>query len=271
MGIVDLEQLERNETEDLKKAQDALDAELADVGKSSGGIPEKYRGKSLEEVIAISEELVRKNSRLGNEVGQLRQFRQTAELELQKSKPHVEKKEVNVDALLENPEEAVETIVSQSRQVRELQESVERISNDTAKRQFEAAHPEYVKDLQNDDFLEWALKNPVRRALASAADKYDFNAASELWSMWDERQELIGQAEAQKRQVKTAEKEKKLRDGTLESGTGNSTETKKVFSRREIRDIKTRALQGDRKAQDIVNDPEWQAQTMQAYVDKRAR
>lgn len=270
MGIVDLEQLERNEAEDLKKAQDALDTELADVGKTSGGIPEKYRGKTLEEVIAMNEELVRKASRLGNEVGQLRQFRQTAELELQKSKP-VEKKEVNVDALLENPAEAVETVIGQSRQIRELTEKVESISGGQARKQFETSHPNYEQDLQNEEFIEWAMKNPVRKALATAADRYDFVAANQLWSMWQERQDLVKETEDTKKAQAKAVKEKKLRDGTLESGTGNSTETKKIFSRREIRDLKTRALLGDRKASDIVNDPEWQAQTMQAYIDKRAR
>lgn len=269
MGIVDLEQLERNEQAGLKEAQDALDAELASVKQTSGEVPEKYRGKSLEEVIAISLELERKASRLGNEVGQLRKFR-PQELSPQAPKP-VERKEVNVDALLENPEEAVETIVGQSSKIRDLEEKVERASRSSAQREFEATYPNYVQDLQSEDFIEWTFKHPTRAELAARADRYDFDAANQLWSMWKERQDLVGESRKQQTDAKKQEKEKKLRDGTLESGTGNSTETKKVFSRREIREIKTRALQGDRKAQDIVNDPEWQASTLAAYVDKRAR
>lgn len=269
MGIVNLEQLEKDEAEELKKAQDALDAELGSVEKP-GDIPEKYRGKSLDEVIAMHESVERKLSRLGNEVGELRRFRETQELELRKAR-EPQKKEVNVDALLENPEEAVETVIGQSSKIRKLEEQLEQLGTQDAKRQFENTFPDYKKDLDSQDFIEWALKNPVRRALAQAADKYDFTAANELWSMWQERQELVGQQEAQRKQQIAATKEKKLKDGTLESGTGNSTETKKVFSRREIRDIKTRALQGDQKALDVVNDPEWQKQTMQAYLDKRAR
>jgi hypothetical protein len=269
MGIVDLEQLERNEAAELKQAQDALDAELSSVEKP-GSVPEKYRGKSLEEVIAMNEELVRQKSRLGNEIGELRRYRETTELELQKVR-QPQRKEVNVDVLLENPEEAVETVIGQSSKIRRLEEQLEKLGTQDAQRQFEQSYPDYKTDLSNDEFIEWATKNPVRRALAQAADKYDFTAANELWSLWQERQELVGQAEAQKKQQLAAVKEKKLRDGTLESGTGNSTETKKVFSRREIRDIKTRAIQGDRKAQEIVNDPEWQSQTLQAYFDKRAR
>lgn len=269
MGIINLEQYEKEQDEALKQAQDELDKELEDTKKTSGEIPDKYRGKSLEEVIAIAENMEKRASRLGHEVGQLRQLRTQVELGTPTKKP--EKKEVNVDALLENPEQAVETIVSQSSQVRELKDQVERISNDTAKREFEHNFPDYASDLQNDEFIEWALKNPVRRVLAQAADKYDFSAASELWSMWQERNELVAEANKQKAEQRKQEKDKRLKDGTLESGTGNSTETKKVFSRRDIRDIKTRALQGDPKAMDIVNDPEWNAQVMQAYVDKRAR
>lgn len=269
MGIVDLEQLERNEAEELKQAQDALDAELSSVEKP-GNIPEKYRGKSLDDVIAMHQSVEQKLSRLGNEVGELRRFRESQELELQKTRAP-QRKEVNVDVLLDNPEEAVETVIGQSSKIRKLEERLEQLDSQDAKRQFEQNFPNYQKDLASDEFLEWATKNPVRRALANAADKYDFTAANELWSLWQERQDLIGQAEAERKQVKAAEKEKKLRDGTLESGTGNSTEVKKVFSRREIRDIKTRALMGDRSAEAIVNDPEWQRQTMQAYLDKRAR
>lgn len=269
MGIVDLEQLERNEAEELKQAQDALDAELSTVEKP-GSIPEKYRGKSLEEIIAINEELVRKASRLGNEVGELRRYRETTELELRKAR-EPQRKEVNVDVLLDNPEEAVETVIGQSSKIRKLEERLEQLDSQDAKRQFEQNFPNYQNDLASDEFLEWATKNPVRRALAQAADKYDFTAAHELWSLWQERQELVGAQEAAAKRIKAQEKEKKLKDATLESGTGNSTEVKKVFSRREIRDIKTRALMGDRSAEAIVNDPEWQRQTMQAYLDKRAR
>ncbi len=268
MGIVNLEQYEKEQEVELKKAQDALDAELEDTKKTSGAIPDKYQGKSLEEVIAFAESMERKASRLGNEVGQLRQLRAQVELQPEK-KP--ERKEVNVDTLLENPEKAVETIVSQSSEVQELRRTVQDISADQAKRTFESNFPDYQKDLTNDDFIEWALKNPVRRALASAADKYDYQAAGELWNMWTERNELVGETEKQRKEQKKVEQAKKLRDGTLESGTGNSTESKKIFSRREIRDLKTRALMGDSKAQDIVNDPEWNSAVMQAYVDKRAK
>jgi hypothetical protein len=269
MPIVDLEQIEKREQEELKQARDALDTELADVKNTSGEIPEKYRGKSLEEVIAMSEALERKASRLGNEVGQLRKLREQVDLTPQTRK--IERKEVNVDALLENPEQAVETVIGQSEKIRELEEKVERIGGASARREFEKAYPNYEQDLANEEFIDWALKNPVRRALAQAADQYDFTAATELWGMWQERQELVGAQEKAKAEQKKAVREQKLRDGTLESGTGNSTETKKVFSRREIRDLKTRALQGDRAAEAIVNDPEWQRQTIAAYLDKRAR
>lgn len=268
MGIIDLVQYEKDQDAERKDAQDALDKELGEVKDTSGAIPEKFRGKSLEEVISIAETLERKASRLGNEVGQLRQLRAQVELEPQK---RPEKKEVNVDALLENPSEAVETIVNQSAEVTKLRQTVDQLSSDTAKREFETQYPDYAKDLIDEEFMDWATKNPVRRALASAADQYDYRAARELWNMWGERKELVGSAEKQKKEAKEANRERKLRDGTLESGTGNSTETKKVFSRREIRDIRTKALQGDRKSQDIVNDPEWNAAVMSAYIEKRAK
>jgi len=260
MGIIDPVQ---------HKSQDDLDRELEQIqgNKEAPVVPEKYQGKSLEDVIKMHQEAEKEKSRLGNELGQARQQLQHRPVKEEEPK----KREVKVDDLLENPEEAVSTIVNQDPVVRNVRTKVEQLEQDLNKRSFEQSYPEYQKDLADPAFAEWINGSTVRRALAVAADKYDFTAAGELWNLWEERKQLVKDVEAKKEEQKKQDRATKLKQGMLESGTGSSTETKKVFSREEIRNLKTRALQGDRKAQAIVSDPVWQRETLQAYVDKRTK
>jgi hypothetical protein len=251
---------------DVDQRANDLDAELNEVRETeANALPDKYKGKSLEEVIQMHQEAEREKSRLGNEVGQLRQ----QVLQPRTTREEPKKKDVDVDALLENPEQAVETIVTQSETVKKLSEQVDNIDRTNQKREFEARHPEWQKDTQNQAFYDWVGKNRIRHTLALAADKGDYNAANELWDMWQEVKDLSAQATEQKKQETKAKREKQLQQGTLESGSGNTTESKKVFKRSEIRDLKTRAALGDRAAQATISDQNWQKEVMAAYSSGR--
>lgn len=266
MGIIDPTQYANDQEQLAKQRESELDAELGEVrDKDEAKIPDKYKGKSLEEVIQMHEEAERKASRLGNEIGQLRQ--QVLQRPTKAEEP--KKKEVNVDTLLENPEDSIEAVIEQSPVVRKLNETVESVERDIQKRKFESKHTEYQKDLNDEQFFEWIKKNPVRVGLAQSADAGDFQAADLLWDMWAEVKE-VRQVRAEQEKVEAKKKrEKALQDGTLESGTGNTTESKKVFRRSEIQNLKTRAKLGDRQAQAIVEDPTWQQEVLRAYEQKR--
>jgi hypothetical protein len=261
--LLDPGQIEKEQELSVKQAQDELDLELAEVKETS--VPDKYKGKTQEDIIKMHEEAEKKASRLANELHTLRTQTTT------QVKKEPEKKDVTVDNLLENPEESVETIVTQSKTVRKLSEDLERLDREQGQRAFESRHPDYKNDLSNQDFIDWIAKSPLRSGLAQAADAYDFQAADALWGMWEERKQLVGEAEKKTKEAKETERKAKLKQGTLESGTGNTTESKKVWSRSQIRDLKTRALQGDREAMETVSNPQWQAQVLQAYIDKRTR
>jgi hypothetical protein len=252
MGIVD-------------QRQDTLDQELETIDNESTEVPEKYKGKSIDDVIKMHEEAERKASRLANEVGQLRLQSQTKEVK------EPVKKEVKVDDLLENPEEAVNTLVNQNPVVKKINSTVDQLELSLHQRNFETKYPDYREDVKDEAFLEWVNKNPVRRSLAQAADQYDFQAAEALWGMYEEHKEIVKEVREAAKVGKEAKRKADLKKGTLESGNGQATDTTKIWSRSEIRDLKTRALLGDRKAVEIVSDPKWQAQVMAAYVDNRAK
>lgn len=254
MGIIDPTQ---NQETEVDKLDQELEAE----------IPEKYRGKSTKDLIEMHAKTEKDLSRLGQEVGQLR--KQVLERPQEKQEP--EKREVKVDDLLENPEDAVNTLVNQNPVVRKINSTVEDLERDLNRRVFETKHTKYQEDVKDEKFLEWVNANPVRRALAEEADKYNFSAATALWDMWDERKAVIADVEETRAKQKADKKKADLKAGTLESGNGTPTESTKIWSRSEIIDLKQRALLGDRKAQAIVSNPKWQAEVMSAYVEKRAK
>lgn len=261
MGIVNQTQREAELDAEIK----ALEGEVAGTPVTEVTVPEKYKGKSLDEVIEMHQVTERNLSRLGQEVGTLRKA--VLERPIEKTPP----KEVKVDDLLDNPQGTIEELVTRSPVVKKLNDQLEQFESNQQKKQFETTYPEYRKDVDNPEFIKWIQKSPLRGALAQAADQLDFVAANELWLQWDERQSLVKQAEDDKKAQVEAKRKTDLKKGTLESGSGNGTENKKIWRRSEIIDIKARALMGDRKAMDIVQDPQWQRDTLQAYSDKRAR
>lgn len=248
--------------------KDTLEKELNDV---QSRIPEKYRGKSVEELAKIAEDIEREKSRLGNELGQTR--KQLLERQIE-AKPKEPPKQVTADEVLTNPNDAIEQVVSQSPTINKVKESVSRLDElerNFQLQSFERTYPNYMQDLKDPAFIEWVSKSQVRQQLAGRADQYDFNAADQLWSLWDEQKDLVKQLEVAKEQAKVQTREKKLKDGMVESGTGGTTETKKVFSRYEIQNLKTRAKQGDKAAEAVVSDPNWQREVNAAYADGRVK
>jgi hypothetical protein len=257
--LIDPAQYERDQDQQVE----GLEAELQEV--RGDDVPEKYKGKSVEDLIEMHKNAEQRLGQLGNEVGSLRK----QVLQPREERKPEPKKEVNVDLLLENPEEAVETLVKQSPSVRKLNETVAQFEVERSRSKFESKHGDWKDDMQNPAFFEFVNGHDLRKGLAAAADSGDFQAADYLWDMWKEVKQVKSQEDKAKKEQEKATRERKLKDGTLESGTGNSTESKKVFKRSEIRDLKMRAKQGDRKAQAVVDDPSWQTEILNAYAQKR--
>lgn len=266
--LVDPAQREREA--EAKRQKDTLESELKTVESK---LPEKYRGKSIEEIAKIAEDIEKEKSRLGNELGQTRkQYADLLERQV-KEPPKKEEppKQITADEVLTNPGDAIEQVIKQSPTVRKALETSRRAAANHEYERFAATYPDFKKDIENPEFIEWVQKSPLRQNLAANADKLDFESATALWGLWDERKEILKEASALKEAQAKAEREKKLKDGELESGTGGGTDSKKIFSRREIIDLKARAKAGDMKAQSTIESSKWQREVQQAYAEGRVK
>lgn len=232
-------------------------------------VPEKYRGKSINEVIAMHMEAEKDRSRLGNEVGTLRSMAdQLLGLQQEKLKATREqRKPLTADDIINSPEEALERAIVENSEVVATKQELKKLRTEVAQTKFEKAFPNYQKDLEDPEFAEWVKGNKVRVALGVAANSGDYEAASSLWGLWEERRADVADIKTKKKEL--TRKAEKM--GTLEGSGTSGTESEKILSRLELMELNRKANAGDPAAKAKWNDPAFQAERLRAYAEKRIR
>lgn len=247
-----------------------LQDKSVDSLEESFEVPDKYKGKTVAEIAKMHMDAEAKASRLGNEVGTLRQMADEL-LGLKQAKQMAtqteQRKPITTDEILENPDEALERAIEDHPDVHKTKEEIQRLRAEISLTKFEREHPSYQDDLQNPEFVEWVKSNKVRVALGVAANGGDYEAANSLWSLWDERNSELKESKAKEKELR--KKQEKL--GTLESGGTTGLETDRVYSRQDFIDVQIKAASGDPSAQAKWRDPAFQAERLKAYAEKRVR
>lgn len=243
---------------------DQIDNELSTI-------PEKLRGKSQADLVQMYLEAESKSSRVANELGEARRM-VTELLEVQPNKVETKKEpvraDVTADDLLSDPNKTLDERISTHPEVVKAREAAENAERELALRNFQSEHPSYQTDLKNPQFVEWVQKNEGRKRLIFMANQYDMVAASALWQMWGEHQELTGAAS--EKASKTKERELKEKQGTLEGASGQDASSEVILNRAELRELHRKVILGDKASQAKWNDPKFRAMRLAAYADGRA-
>lgn len=196
-------------------------------------VPEKYQGKSLEEVVQMHQEAEKLLGRQSGEVGELRKVvddyisNQTiAQAPQQTVEP-----EDDIDYFTD-PQGAVNRAIENHPKIREAQQYTEQYKKQSSLATLQAKHPDMQTILGDPKFAEWIKASKIRTQLFVAADQqYDADAADELFTLWKERKVVAQQ---------TADVEKQARKQTLKAAsTGNARGSsqgtrKKVYRRADI-------------------------------------
>lgn len=222
-------------------------ASATEERKEQFKIPDRFVGKSPEEIARAYVELESLHGRQANEYGQLRKsFESLLELKEKSSepaKPVVEKKPVTVDEIYENADGAVRRVVREESQSRieelerKLEEAERRSALNDARSSFERKHPNWQETVKDPTFIEWIKKSPYRVRQAQVADAGDYDAADELFSTYAEINSV--QAERTKQSRKAA-----VREASLESSGGSAPTPVEKYSRSKLEEIRVRARQG---------------------------
>ena len=220
-------------------------------------VPDKFAGKSLEDVINSYENLEKEQGRKSQEIGELRklsdsflqaQLNTNQQQNLQANNKNTEKTE-DFD-FFEDPDGAVNRAIENHPKFKEFQQFQAQQSQTAARSRLQEAHPDYGNIVKDAKFQDWVKESPIRMQMFQAADAYNFDAANELLSTWKDRaminktQEVNEQAEADRKAA--------LKAGASESRSGVSSGGGKIFKRADLINLKMRDPQRYESMQDEI-------------------
>lgn len=181
--------------------QPATKEEAEDI-LGTDDVPEQYRGKSAAELLDIVRNQEQLIGRHGEEVGYLREqvgtLRGQVDAALALRDPgkvgqkEFDEEELSNDDFFTDPADATRRMVD--REIRDLREEQRSLQLQRQAQAFEQRHPSASEDLNDQAFADFVGANQRRVGLAQKAmgdaDNIDFDAADELWSLYEEYREI---------------------------------------------------------------------------------
>ena len=257
--------LEERPTEDVEEndidnqvAQDPQPEETLEQPESD--IPEKYQGKSTAEIVRMHQEAEKLLGKQSSEVGDLRKvvddYIQT-QLSTQETQATNADEEVD---FFSDPDKAVERAINNHPKIKEAEAVTNQYRQTTAMTQLQSKHPDMQGILQDEKFADWIKGSKIRTKLFAQADQqYDYDAADELFSLWKERQQVVGQTAASEKQ----ERKKTVKAASTGNARGSGEQSaKKVYRRADI----IKLMRTDPERYMALSD-----EIMQAYQEGRVK
>ena len=252
----------QNETTDTLEPQETFEQtpEEPKVSSVEDDLPEKYRGKSIKELVEMHQNAEQALGKQSSEVGDLRKIVDDhISSQLSTQEAPVQEHQEDVDFFVD-PERAVAHAIENHPKIKEAEQYNQQYKKQTALAHLQQKHPDMESILKNEEFANWIKSSKVRTDLFVRADQnYDYDAADELFSYWKERQGIVKQTvelekKSRKQQVKTA---------STGNTTGNApTSRKKIYRRSDL----IKLMREDPERYQTLGD-----EIMQAYREKRVR
>ena len=232
--IVDPQPEEENvdeiETNEVNEIQQEAEVEQPQEETS---LPDKYQGKSLEDVVKMHQEAEKLLGRQSSEVGELRKVVDDYISSQTQSAPqpqHVEPED-DIDYFTD-PQAAVNRAIENHPKIREAEEYSSNYKKQSALAELNNKHPDMQEILGDPKFADWIKASKIRTQLFVAADQeYDADSADELFSLWKERKQVVQQTA----NVEKQERKQQLKAANTGNARGSAEGTrKKVYRRADI-------------------------------------
>lgn len=226
-------------------------------------IPDKYKGKSLEDIVKMHQEAEKLIGRQAQEVHEVRSLADQLlkqQLEAKQQKPVETAQEEDFFA---DPKQAVARTVDQHPAVQEAKQAALELKKMQTAQKLQSKHPDFMEIAQNADFHEWVKASPIRIDLFTKADaEFDFPAADELLSTYKELKQIkASQQKAVTTAVETKAQETALKAAAVDVG-GSGEVSRKIYRRADL--IKLKMTDPDRYMA-------LQDEIMAAYAENRVK
>ena len=229
-----------------------------EVEESKTELPEKYREKSLEEVVRMHQEAEKLIGKQAQEVGEVRKLADELLKQNLGSKQQQVEVEPEVD-FFENPQKAVQNTIDKHPDVLAARQAGMEFKRMQIQQKLAQDHPDYTQVVNDSEFQNWVKSSPIRLGLYAKADgEFDYDSANELLSTF---KQLRGVRVKESGQADNAARAKTMK--AIEVDTGGSGESsKRVYRRVDLIRLKMQ----DPNRYDALSD-----EIMAAYAEKRVR
>ena len=225
-------------------------------------LPDKFQGKSMEDVISSYENLEKELGRKGQEIGELRKLTDgILQQQLTTNQSGTEAQEVEETDFFDDPDKAVSKAIENHPKFREFEEQQKVQAATATPQQLQSAHPDYLEVVGDPKFQEWVQESPIRTELYVSAHNYDLNSAMELIGNWKERSLISNTSEAEAN--KAVKRDQALKAGRGVSRTSSESQAgKKIYRRADLIRLRTNNPERYESLQDEI---------LQAYSDGRVK
>ena len=222
-------------------------------------LPEKYRAKSLEEVVRMHQEAEKLIGKQAQEVGEVRKLAdELLKQNLGAKQQQQTQDEPEVD-FFENPQKAVQATIDKHPDVLAARQAGLDFKRMQIQQKLAQDHPDYSQVVNDAGFQEWVKSSPVRVGLYAKADgEFDYDSANELLSTY---KELRGVKAQQASTADSASRTKSMKAAQVDVG-GSGESSKKVYRRADL----IRLKMTDPARYEALND-----EILTAYSEGRVR
>jgi hypothetical protein len=221
-------------------------------------LPEKYREKSLDEIVKMHQEAEKLIGKQAQEVGEVRKLADELIKQNLGSRQQTRQEEPEVD-FFENPQKAVQRTVDNHPDILAARQVTQEMRRAQIQQRLAQEHPDFGDIARDQDFANWVKSSPVRIKIFEQADSgYDFDSANELLSTYKQLRSVKQKQTSDDGEVTRKQNLKAV--GVDVGGSGESS--KKVYRRADLIRL---------KMQDPTRYDALSEEIMQAYQEGRVR
>lgn len=221
-------------------------------------LPEKYREKSLDEIVRMHQEAEKLIGKQAQEVGEVRKLADELIKQNLSSRQQTRQEEPEVD-FFENPQKAVQRTVDNHPDILAARQVTLEMKRSQIQQRLAQEHPDFGDIAKDQDFANWVKSSPVRIKIFEQADSgYDFDSANELLSTYKQLRSVKQKQTSDDGEVTRKQNLKAV--GVDVGGSGESS--KKVYRRADLIRLKMQ----DPNRYDALSD-----EIMAAYAEGRVR
>jgi len=198
-------------------------------------IPEKYKGKSMDDIIKMHQEAEKLIGRQAQEVGEVRKL--ADELIKRQITPQDQPaKAIEDDTdFFADPVKAVNKAVEAHPAVVQAQQAAMQMARMQTANRLAQSHPDYTQVIADPEFASWVNESPIRQRLYVAADKqFDFDSANELLANFKALKKMKQETVQQAAQQLQDQRNQTLKAATVAVDGATGETSKKIYRRQDL-------------------------------------